>query len=157
MKQYDVLTSFSTTIKTDGLTETMGPCVLGYDNEALAQYPKDQHLTLAARVGYGTAICDEMRVLDKETALDVPSDGKTVGEICISGNLVMLGYYNDPEETAKAFRHGVFWTGDLGVRHVDGSVEIVDRSKDVVVSGGENISSIEVENVIVQLDAVSEW
>ncbi|KAI7878241.1 acetyl-CoA synthetase-like protein [Lichtheimia hyalospora FSU 10163] len=139
-----------------GLTETMGPCVLSYDNMAIAQYPQDQHLDLAARIGYGIAINDEMRVLNKETAMDVPPDGKTVGEICITGNFVMLGYYNDPEETAKAFRHGVFWTGDLGVRHEDGSVEIVDRSKDVVVSGGENISSIEVENVVVQLDAVSE-
>ncbi|KAG1422715.1 hypothetical protein G6F57_023534 [Rhizopus arrhizus] len=84
-------------------------------------------------------------------------NGKEVGEVCFTGNIVMKGYYNDPEETAKAFRGGVFWSGDLAVRHPDGTIELVDRSKDIIVSGGENISSIEVECVIVQLDEVLEW
>ncbi|KAI9317527.1 hypothetical protein BX666DRAFT_1938128 [Dichotomocladium elegans] len=139
-----------------GLTETYGPAALTYDRAALEQYPEETHLTLAARQGYATSMADEMRVINRETLEDVPPNGKVVGEICMTGNMTMLGYYNDPEETAKAFHGGVFWTGDLAVRHMDGSVEIVDRSKDVIVSGGENISSIEVESVVVQLDAVSE-
>lgn len=96
-------------------------------------------------------------MLNTQTAKDVTPNGKDIGEICFTGNLVMKGYYNNPEETKKAFRNGVYWTGDLAVRHPDGSIEIVDRSKDVIVSGGENISSIEVESVIVQLDEISEW
>ncbi|KAI8137853.1 hypothetical protein BJV82DRAFT_633487 [Fennellomyces sp. T-0311] len=139
-----------------GLTETYGPCVLTYDKGSLTQYPKDQHLKLTARQGYNIITQDEVRVLDRESAKDVEANGKQVGEICLVGNVTMLGYYNDPVETEKAFRAGVFWTGDLAVRHPDGVIEIVDRSKDVIVSGGENISSIEVENTIVMMEEVSE-
>lgn len=140
-----------------GLTETYGPAVLTYDHHTLANYTEDEQYKLLARPGFNIITSDEVRVLNATTAKDVKPDGKEVGEICFTGNLVMKGYYNNPEETAKAFRHGVFWTGDLAVRHPDGALEIVDRSKDVIVSGGENISSIEVESVIVQIDDVLEW
>ena len=114
-------------------------------------------MRLVARQGYNIVTQDEVRVLDQKTATDVVANGKQIGEICLSGNVTMLGYYNDPEETKKCFRAGVFWSGDLAVRHPDGVIEIVDRSKDVIVSGGENISSIEVENTIVGMDEISEW
>ncbi|KAI7851871.1 hypothetical protein BDC45DRAFT_514531 [Circinella umbellata] len=139
-----------------GLTETYGPCVLTYDKGALSQHPEDQHLGLVARQGYNIITQDEVRVLDQKTATDVVANGTQIGEICLSGNVTMMGYYNDPEETKKCFRAGVFWSGDLAVRHPDGVIEIVDRSKDVIVSGGENISSIEVENTIVAMEEVSE-
>lgn len=140
-----------------GLTETYGPAVLTYDKHTLTQYTEEERYILLARPGFGIVTSDEVRILNIETAKDVKPNGKEIGEICFTGNLVMKGYYKNPEETQKAFRHGVFWTGDLAVRHPDGSMEIVDRSKDVIVSGGENISSIEVESVIVQLDEVKEW
>ncbi|KAG0167501.1 hypothetical protein DFQ28_001706 [Apophysomyces sp. BC1034] len=140
-----------------GLTETYGPAAMTYDPWLLSDLPEEQQVKLLARQGFGMVANDELRVLDRETAKDVTPDGKTIGEICFSGNQTMVGYYRDPEETKKAFRAGVFWSGDLAVRHPDGAIEIVDRSKDVIVSGGENISSIEVEGVIVQLDEVSEW
>ncbi|KAI9499621.1 hypothetical protein BDB00DRAFT_794835 [Zychaea mexicana] len=139
-----------------GLTETYGPCVLTYDKGSLTQYPEDQHLRLVARQGYNIITQDEVRVLDQQTAKDVVADGMQIGEICLVGNVTMLGYYNDPEETKRCFREGVFWSGDLAVRHPDGVIEIVDRSKDVIVSGGENISSIEVENTIVAMEEVFE-
>lgn len=140
-----------------GLTETYGPAVLTYDHHTLSQYDKEEQAKLLARPGYNIVTSDEIRVLNTETSVDVKPNGKEIGEICFTGNLVMKGYYRNPEETKKAFRNGVYWTGDLAVRHPDGSIEIVDRSKDVIVSGGENISSIEVESVIVQLDEISEW
>ncbi|KAL7308412.1 hypothetical protein PS15m_011618 [Mucor circinelloides] len=139
-----------------GLTETYGPAVLTYDHFTLSQYSEEEQAKLLARPGFNIITSDEIRVLNTQTAKDVTPNGKDIGEICFTGNLVMKGYYNNPEETKKAFRNGVYWTGDLAVRHPDGSIEIVDRSKDVIVSGGENISSIEVESVIVQLDEISE-
>jgi len=131
--------------------------VLTYDHFTLSQYSEEEQAKLLARPGFNIITSDEIRVLNPQTAKDVNPNGKDIGEICFTGNLVMKGYYNNPEETKKAFRNGVYWTGDLAVRHPDGSIEIVDRSKDVIVSGGENISSIEVESVIVQLDEISEW
>ncbi|KAI8968355.1 hypothetical protein BDF20DRAFT_895906 [Mycotypha africana] len=139
-----------------GLTETYGPAVLTYDYHTRRQYTEEEQYKLLARPGYNIITSDEIRVLDAETATDVEPNGMQIGEICFTGNVVMKGYYNNIEETKKIFRNGVLWTGDLAVRHPDGSIEIVDRSKDVIVSGGENISSIEVENVIVQLDAILE-
>ncbi|KAF7724455.1 hypothetical protein EC973_000964 [Apophysomyces ossiformis] len=139
-----------------GLTETYGPAAMTYNPTLLLDLPEEEQVRLLARQGFGMIVNDELRVLDRETAKDVVPDGKTIGEICFTGNQTMMGYYKDPEETKKAFRAGVFWSGDLAVRHPDGAIEIVDRSKDVIVSGGENISSIEVEGVIVQLEEVSE-
>ncbi|KAI8064569.1 hypothetical protein BC940DRAFT_305401 [Gongronella butleri] len=142
-----------------GLTETYGPNTVSYDEWHLEQrYPgdRDAQYKMMALQGYNTIVTDEIRVLDPDTGKDVPSNGQTIGEICFSGNTNMKGYYNAPEETAKAFRFGYFWTGDLAVRHKDGVIEIVDRSKDVIISGGENISSIEVESVLVQINEVFE-
>lgn len=139
-----------------GLTETYGPAALTYDAHTLSSYTEEEKYILLARPGYGIVTSDDVRVLNKETITEVKPNGKEIGEICFTGNLVMKGYYNNVEETEKSFKHGVFWTGDLAVRHPDGSLEIVDRSKDVIVSGGENISSIEVESVIVQLEGIKE-
>jgi fatty-acyl-CoA synthase len=97
----------------------------------------------------------ELRVVDADMR-DVPADGETLGEIVARGNVVMQGYYNDPEATAKAFAGGWFHSGDGAVVHPDGYVEIRDRFKDVIISGGENISSIEVEGVLLRHPAVLE-
>ncbi|KAI9019405.1 hypothetical protein CLU79DRAFT_705012, partial [Phycomyces nitens] len=139
-----------------GLTETYGPAVMSYDISSLEDLPENERNGRLARQGFNTVVTDELRILNRDTVKDVAPNGKEIGEICLTGNNTMLGYYRDPVETEKAFKHGVFWTGDLAVRHPDGSIEIVDRSKDVIVSGGENISSIEVESAIVQMKEVSE-
>jgi fatty-acyl-CoA synthase len=91
-----------------------------------------------------------------EKMADVPPDGETIGEVVMRGNNVMLGYYKDPEASAHAFRGGWFHSGDLGVMHPDGYIELRDRSKDIIISGGENISTIEVENTIYQHPDVQE-
>jgi fatty-acyl-CoA synthase len=96
-----------------------------------------------------------LRVVDEQMA-DVPADGQTMGEMVMRGNNLMRGYYNDPEATAKAFSGGWFHSGDVGVMHPDGYIELRDRSKDIIISGGENISTIEVENTIVKHPAVLE-
>ena len=97
----------------------------------------------------------DLRVVD-EDGRDVPRDGTTIGEIVVRGNAVMKGYYNDPEATAHALRGGYFHSGDAAVVHPDGYVDIRDRLKDVIISGGENISSIEVEGVLLHHPAVQE-
>jgi len=98
---------------------------------------------------------EEAVVLDPETYEPVPRDGKTMGEIMIRGNIVMKGYYKNKEATDSAMRNGWFHSGDLAVVHPDGYIQIKDRSKDIIISGGENISSVEVENVIAKHNAVS--
>lgn len=97
----------------------------------------------------------ELLVVD-EAGNEVPHDGQTLGEITVRGNVVMKGYFNDPEATAKAIRNGYFHSGDAAVVHPDGYVEIRDRIKDVIISGGENISSVEVEGVLLRHPAVLE-
>ena len=96
-----------------------------------------------------------MRVVDEDMA-DVPHDGETIGEVVMRGNNVMLGYYDAPEATAEAFRGGWFHSGDLAVHHPNGDIELRDRSKDIIISGGENISTIEVEQALVAHPAVLE-
>ncbi|KAG8679757.1 hypothetical protein FRC11_003328 [Ceratobasidium sp. 423] len=101
-----------------------------------------------ARQGQAFATADEARVVytdSGEHLRDVPADGKTVGEIVVRGNIVMKEYFRDPEATNKAFRGGHFWSGDLAVRHADGTIGITDRSKDIIISGGENASSLAIE------------
>ncbi len=98
---------------------------------------------------------DPVRVVD-ERMNDVPRDGQTMGEIVMRGNNVMAGYYNDPEATEKAFRGGWLHSGDLGVQHSDGYVELRDRAKDIIISGGENISTVEIEHGIESHPAVQE-
>ena len=96
-----------------------------------------------------------VRVVDEDMN-DVPADAETMGEVVMRGNNVMRGYYNDPDATAEAFRGGWFHSGDIGVMHDDGYIELRDRGKDIIISGGENISTIEVENVIYQHPDVQE-
>jgi fatty-acyl-CoA synthase len=103
---------------------------------------------LTARQGVTYVTLEGLMVADPETLIETPHDGKTMGEIFLAGNTVMMGYLKNPSATDAAFKGGWFHTGDLAVRHLDGYVEIKDRSKDVIISGGENISSIEVEEVL---------
>src|SRR3546814_3424901 len=107
--------------------------------------PADEKAELKARQGVANVVSQPLRVV-ADDGVDVPADGATLGQILVSGNNVMLGYYRDPEATAAAMDHGWFRTGDLAVMHPEGYVEIRDRLKDVIISGGENISSVEVED-----------
>ncbi|TVT21954.1 AMP-binding protein [Amycolatopsis acidiphila] len=138
-----------------GLTETFGPAMIcdwrpeWNDLDAAAQ------ARLKARQGVGNMIACQARVIGDD-GRDVPADGSSIGEISLRGNNVMLGYLKDPEATAQAAPDGWFRTGDLGVVHPDGYVELRDRSKDVIISGGENIASVEVEQVLAEHPAVLE-
>ncbi len=129
-----------------GLTETYGPLAINEWQPEWDELPRDEQARLRARQGAPNIIARPLRVLDKE-GRDVPADGETIGEIAVSGNDVMLGYYRDDEATREVTRSGCLLTGDLAVMHPDGYVEIRDRSKDIIISGGENIASVEVEQV----------
>jgi acyl-CoA synthetase (AMP-forming)/AMP-acid ligase II len=138
-----------------GLTESFGPVVIcDWRSEWNDLTPADQAVR-RARQGVGNVISGPVRVVDPDGA-DVPSDGTTMGEVALRGNNLMLGYYRDPQATAAAVPDGWFRTGDLGVLHPDGYLEIRDRAKDVIISGGENISSVEVEAVLAGHPAVLE-
>ena len=110
---------------------------------------------LKSRQGVAYELEEDVLVLDPATSLPVPWDGETSGEIAFRGNTVMKGYLKSPEDTLKAFKDGWFWSGDIGVQHADGYIEIRDRAKDIIISGGENISSIEVESALYTHPAVS--
>ena len=138
-----------------GLTETYGPFTVCQPQPQWAGLPVDQRAALQARQGVGMISAGSVRVVDAEMA-DVPADGETMGEIVMRGNIVMAGYYLDPEATAGAFRGGWFHSGDLGVMHPDGYIELRDRAKDIVISGGENISTIEVEQALMSHPCVLE-
>ncbi|WCB95275.1 Long-chain-fatty-acid--CoA ligase [Baekduia alba] len=136
-----------------GLTEVYGPysvCEWQPDWPALEPTERARRL---ARQGVGMITAERLRVLDAEGA-DVPADGTTMGEIAMRGNNVMKGYFRDPQTTAQAFAGGWFRSGDLGVVHPDGYVELLDRAKDIVISGGENISTVEVEQALLSHPAV---
>lgn len=131
-----------------GLTETYGPsseCV--WNEHAWDGLPAEQRAALKARQGVPMPMMEDITVMD-ETMQPVPRDGKTQGEIMMRGNAVMKGYYRNPEATAEAFAGGYFHSGDLAVQHPDSHVQISDRAKDIIISGGENISSVEVEGVL---------
>ncbi len=125
--------------------------------------PRPQHqrlslserATIKARQGVELITSGEIRVVDDQMR-DVPADGETLGEIVVRGNVVMKGYYNDPDATAEAFRGGYMHTGDAAVMHPDRYIEVRDRIKDVIISGGENISSVEVEGTLLRHPAVQE-
>ena len=117
--------------------------------------PAEQRAVIKARQGVELVTSGELRVVD-DAGTEVPHDGQTLGEIVVRGNVVMEGYYNDPKATAEAIRDGWFHTGDAAVVHPDGYAEIRDRFKDVIISGGENISSVEVEGVLMRHPAVQE-
>lgn len=138
-----------------GLTETAPFITVCEPLAAHARLDAHERAALKARQGVELITSGELRVQDDDGA-DVPADGATVGEIVVRGNVVMAGYYNDPEATALAFRGGYFHTGDAAVVHPDGYVQIRDRIKDVIISGGENISSVEVEGVLLRHPAVAE-
>ncbi len=138
-----------------GLTETYGPTTVSPDQESWRELPSEQRATLLARQGQAYISSDLVRVVDDAMG-DVPRDGKTMGEVIMRGNNVMAGYFGDPDATATAFAGGWFHSGDIAVWHPDGNIELRDRSKDVIISGGENISSIEVEQTIVAHPAVLE-
>jgi len=134
------------TVHVYGLTETYGPYSVNEWQQSWADLPADQRARQQARQGVHMVQAERLRVVD-ELMVDVPQDGETMGEIVMRGNNVMQGYYNDPEATAAAFRGGWFHSGDLGVTHPDGYVELRDRAKDIVISGGENISTVEVAHL----------
>ncbi|TDL91137.1 acyl-CoA synthetase [Meridianimarinicoccus aquatilis] len=131
-----------------GLTETYGPSVICMPQTAWSGLPGDELSRLKARQGVPNMALDDLMVADPETQNPVPRDGLTIGEIFMRGNCVMKGYLKNPSATNGSFRGGWFASGDLAVQHPDGYVEIKDRSKDIIISGGENISSIEVEDVL---------
>lgn len=131
-----------------GLTETYGPCAVCAWNDDWDDKSAAEKAVLKARQGVRAPMLEDMAVLDPETMEPVPQDGETMGEIFMRGNLVMKGYLKNPTTTEKSFRGGWFASGDLAVWHADGYVQIKDRSKDIIISGGENISSIEVEGVL---------
>ncbi|MBI3975436.1 MAG: long-chain-fatty-acid--CoA ligase [Armatimonadetes bacterium] len=138
-----------------GLTETFGPAVICEWRGEWSRLPGEQQAQIKARQGVGNVISQELRVVDPRGS-DVPRDGLTLGEIALRGNNVMLGYYQDEIATRKAIPDGWFRTGDLGVMHSDGYIEIKDRAKDIILSGGENIASIEVERALCAHPAVLE-
>jgi fatty-acyl-CoA synthase len=138
-----------------GLTEVYGPYTVCQWQTSWAQEEVAERARKLARQGVAMLIADPIRVVD-ERMIDVPRDGQTVGEVIMHGNNVMAGYFNDPEATSKAFRGGYFHSGDLAVWHPDGYIELRDRAKDIIISGGENISTIEVEQAIVAHAAVLE-
>lgn len=138
-----------------GLTETYGPHTVCAWRMEWDQLPPQDRARLKARQGVGYVHAPELRVVD-DRMRDVPADGQTLGEVVMRGNNVMRGYFRDPEATARAFHGGWFHSGDLGVVHPDGYIELRDRKKDIIISGGENISSIEVEQVLYRHPAVLE-
>ena len=139
-----------------GRTWTYGPITVSAGQPEWDSMDVHERANLKARQGVPFILAEPgLRVVD-EGMSDVPRDGETMGEVVMRGNMVMSGYYNDPEATAKAFAGGWFHSGDLGVWHKDGYIELRDRAKDVIISGGENISSQEVEKVIMEHPSVME-
>lgn len=137
-----------------GLTETYGPSALCASQAGWSDLSIQEQAKLHSRQGVPYPLQDGMKVLDPDTLQPVPHDGETMGEIMFRGNIVMKGYLKNPEATAEAFAGGWFHTGDLAVCQPDGYAKITDRSKDVIISGGENISSLEVEEVLYRHPAV---
>ena len=136
-----------------GLTETYGPYSVCQWQEGWEDLGVEERAALLSRQGIGMIQAERLRVVDDDTN-DVPADGATMGEIVMRGNNVMKGYFEDEEATAEAFRDGWFHSGDLGVVHPDGYVQLLDRAKDVVISGGENISTVEIEQALFKHPAV---
>ncbi|MCK8784031.1 acyl-CoA synthetase [Roseomonas sp. NAR14] len=138
-----------------GLTEVYGPVVVNAWHAEWDALPSAEQAALMARQGVRYLALEGLEVMDPETMRPVPRDGQTMGEVMLRGNAVMKGYLKDPEATAAAFRGGWFHTGDLAVRYPDGYIQLRDRAKDIIISGGENISSIEVEDALYRHPAVA--
>ncbi len=138
-----------------GLTETYGPATINEWNAAWNALTEEERGKKRIRQGVRYMALEDLTVMDPETMTRVPADGETMGEVMFRGNIVMKGYLKNPDATAEAFAGGWFHSGDLGVLHPDGYIQLKDRSKDVIISGGENISSIEVEDVLYKHPAVA--
>ena len=138
-----------------GLTETYGHVLQCAWNDEWNGFEEDKINEIKARQGVRFPNTEGVVVLDPETMKPVPMDGETIGEIMIKGNVVMKGYFKDKEATEKAMKDGWFHSGDLAVIYPDGYIKVKDRSKDIIISGGENISSIEIENTLSKHPAVS--
>ncbi len=138
-----------------GLTETYGHVTQCAWNDDWNSLDEDKQNEIKARQGVRYPNTEDVMVIDPETMKPVPNDGKSMGEIMIRGNVVMKGYFKDKEATEKSMANGWFHSGDLAVMHPDGYIKIQDRSKDIIISGGENISSIEIENTLAKHPAVS--
>ena len=131
-----------------GLTEIYGPATINEWHDEWDALPPDERAAKTARQGVRYVALEGLRVMDPETMETVPADGETIGEVMFRGNIVMKGYLKNRQATEEAFAGGWFHSGDLGVMHPDGYIQLKDRSKDIIISGGENISSIEVEDVL---------
>jgi fatty-acyl-CoA synthase len=138
-----------------GLTEVYGPAVVCAWHDAWNELTIEEQAAKKARQGVNYPALEGLMVADAETLAPVPRDGKTLGEVFLRGNVVMKGYLKNAEATQKAFAGGWFHSGDLGVWHADGYIELKDRSKDIIISGGENISSIEIEDALYRHPAVA--
>ena len=134
---------------TYGLTETYGPSVVCAWHDEWNEESTEKQAKLKSRQGVRSPMLDQLMVAHPETLEPMPKDGKSVGEIFMRGNIVMKGYLKNPTTTQTAFENGWLHSGDIAVWHSDGYIEIKDRSKDVIISGGENISSVEVEDVFI--------
>jgi acyl-CoA synthetase (AMP-forming)/AMP-acid ligase II len=141
---------------TYGLSETYGPSTVCAWKPEWDSLPPIKQARLNARQGVRYVGLERLDVVDTKTMKPVPADGKTMGEIVMRGNVVMKGYLKNPKANEEAFANGWFHSGDLGVKNPDGYIEIKDRSKDIIISGGENISSLEVENVLYMHPAIYE-
>ena len=138
-----------------GLTETYGPAVMNEWHVEWDSLDPVARSTKRARQGVRYTALEDLTVMDPATMTRVPADGETLGEVMFRGNIVMKGYLKNPKATDEAFEGGWFHSGDLGVLHPDGYIQLKDRSKDIIISGGENISSIEVEDVLYKHPAVA--
>ena len=139
-----------------GLTETYGPATVCVWQDDWDDYDLSQRAVVMARQGVYYPTLEDVRVIDPDTMIPVPNDGNTMGELMVRGNTVMRGYLKNPKATDEAFEGGWYHTGDLGVAHPDGYIEVRDRSKDIIISGGENISSLEVEDVLYRHPTIME-
>lgn len=139
-----------------GLTETYGPSVVSAWNNDWDSLPVSDRSAMKARQGVRYTMLEGLQVFDPETMAEVTPDGEAMGEVMMRGNVVMKGYLKNPQATEEAFAGGWFHSGDLGVMHDDGYVALKDRSKDIIISGGENISSVEVEQTLYRHEAVAE-
>ena len=138
-----------------GLTETYGPAVVNEWHQDWSALPLSEQARLNARQGVRYPPLEQLAVMNPETMTPVPHDGETIGEVMFRGNVVMKGYFRNPKATQEAFKGGWFHSGDLGVVYPDGYIQLKDRSKDIIISGGENISSIEVEEALYRHPAVA--
>jgi fatty-acyl-CoA synthase len=137
-----------------GLTEVYGPATVCDWHPEWNELPLNEQARIKSRQGVGYAVLEGLMVADPESLAPCPRDGQTLGEVMMRGNIVMKGYLKNSKATDEAFRGGWFHTGDLAVMHPDGYIELKDRSKDIIISGGENISTIEVEEALYRHPAV---